>query len=264
MLTAVKHVYLTLNPDLGVCADAFGQGASEYLQKVFSPLPELPARKDRGYADLVTLADDEVMLCLKAGCHDALAVLLERYHRLVFSIVLRIVSDRQEAEDVVQTVFLDVFRAVEQFDPAKGTTKAWLLEYAYHRAINRRRHLNSRKFYQQESIEETEYTQTTNCWFVRYTVAELRMLLEQGLSTLGAKERRVIELVSFEGLSMREVAEKTGESLINVRHRYYRGLRKLRKFVEQSPQVQESRTADSFNTPQASKRPAMNGNSVAA
>lgn len=242
MLTAVKQVFLVLNPDISVGADEFRQGASEYVQKVFSRTERPPTCRVRTYPDLVDLGDDELMLSLKDGCNDALAVLLDRYQRLVFYIVLRIVRDRQEAEDVVQNVFLDVFRAVQLFDPAKGTAKGWLLEYAYHRAINRRRHLTSRKFYQQENIDETELPQATNCWFVRYTRCELRMLLEQALATLRDKERRVIELVSYEGLSMKEVAEKTGESLVNVRHRYYRGLRKLREFVERSPQPVDIRT----------------------
>jgi RNA polymerase sigma-70 factor, ECF subfamily len=266
MLTAVKQLYVTLNPDISVGAEVFRRGAAEYVHKVLARTEKPVPRPALTYADLVALGDDDLMLSLKAGCNDALAVLLDRYQRLVFSIVLRIVRDRQEAEDVMQNVFLDVFRAVQLFDPAKGTAKGWLLEYAYHRAINRRRHLTSRKFYQQESIDETELTQPTNCWFVRYTRCELRMLLEQGLSTLRAKQRRVIELVSYEGLSMKEVAEKTGESLVNVRHRYYRGLRKLREFVERSPQPIEFpiRSINSVNKPEQRERETSATNKLAA
>jgi RNA polymerase sigma-70 factor, ECF subfamily len=264
MLTAVKHVYLTLNPDFGVCAEAFRRGAVAYLQKAISPAQQTVANPQRTYADLAAMGDDELMLSLRAGCNDALAVLVGRYHRLVYSIVLRIVRDRQEAEDVMQNVFLDIFRAVERFDPAKGSTKVWLLGYAYHRAINRRRHLISRKFYQQESIEETDYTRFSNSWFIGYTRCELRMLLEQGLSTLRAKEKRVIELVSFEGFSMKEVAEKTGETLVNVRHRYYRGLQKLRKFVERSPQPDELRPAIPFNKSGAADSKTTGTNQLAA
>ena len=49
--------------------------------------------------------------------------------------------------DVTQTVFLDFYHAVAQFDPSKGSTKVWLMQYAYHRAINRRQHLKGREFY---------------------------------------------------------------------------------------------------------------------
>ena len=61
---------------------------------------------------------------------------------------------------------------------------------------------------------------------------ELRDLLEKALASLSDVQRSVIERASFGGLTMREIAYETGESLVNVRHHYYRGLRKLRAFVE--------------------------------
>jgi len=75
-------------------------------------------------AELKLLTDDQLMVQLQAGANDALAVLFERHHRLVFSIALKIVRDRGEAEDVTQNVFLEIFRSVAQFDPAKGTLKS--------------------------------------------------------------------------------------------------------------------------------------------
>ena len=61
---------------------------------------------------------------------------------------------------------------------------------------------------------------------------ELRDLLKKGLTSLGESQRRVIESVTFEGDSMKDIAEKTGESLVNVRHQYFRGLKALRAFIE--------------------------------
>jgi hypothetical protein len=89
------------------------------------------------FAELKSLTDGESMARLQAGCNDALTILFDRYHRLVLSIALKIVRDSGEAEDVMQGVFLEIFRSVAQFDPAKGTTKVWILQYAYHGAINR-------------------------------------------------------------------------------------------------------------------------------
>src|SRR5262245_35032959 len=107
-----------------------------------------------GYRELAALNDEEVMSSLQAGADDALAVLFDRYHRLVYSIAVRIVRDRGEAEDVTQIVFLDFYKAAAQFDPAKGTTKTWLLQYAYHRALGRKRHLNVRRFYDLEGDDQ--------------------------------------------------------------------------------------------------------------
>jgi RNA polymerase sigma-70 factor (ECF subfamily) len=180
-------------------------------------------------AELKLLTDEQLMVQLQAGVDDALAVLFERYHRLVFAIGLKIVRDRSEAEDVMQIVFLEIFRSVAQFDPAKGSLKVWLLQYAYHRAINRKQHLNTRSFYSQQNIEELEpFLSAEHTTFGKFAPAELNRLMQQGLAILDQPQKRVVELASYEGLSMKEIADKTGESLSNVRHHYYRGLQKLR------------------------------------
>ena len=178
------------------------------------------------------LHDDELMAHLKAGHDDALAVLFDRYHRLILSIALKILRDPGEAEDVMQNVFLEIFRSAAQFDPAKGTTKAWLLQYAYHRSVNRRQQLNVRHFYQQERIEgvETLMSQPSSL-LGGFSDPELKHLLRQALATLSRRQRQVLELASYNGLSMSEIAHKTGDSLSNVRHYYYRGLVKLRSFI---------------------------------
>ena len=191
------------------------------------------------YRELQRLSDEDVMLALQAGADDALAVLFDRYHRLVFSIALRIVRDEGEAEDVTQTVFFDVFRAAAQFDPAKGTTKTWVLQYAYHRAISRKRHLNVRRFYDRDPDEPSPELPDHRPGFSPRSM-ELGDLVRKGLASLGEAQRRVIESASFDGLSMKEIAEKTGESLVNVRHHYYRGLRKLRRFVEEDARMNKA------------------------
>ncbi len=82
--------------------------------------------------------DCALMQQLVAGNDDALAVIVDRYQRLVLSVALRIVKDVSEAEEVAQTVFLNIFRNAGKFDPIRGTLKVWLLQYAYTRSINRR------------------------------------------------------------------------------------------------------------------------------
>jgi RNA polymerase sigma-70 factor, ECF subfamily len=194
-------------------------------------------------AELKLLSDDQLMVQLQAGVNDALAVLFERYHRLVFSIALKIVRDRSEAEDVTQNVFLEIYSSVAQFDPGKGTLKVWLLQYAYHRAFNWKGYLNRRNFYNQEGIEELGPFYDEFFTAGKYAPGELQRLLQQGLASLGVPQKRVIELANYEGLSMKEIANKTGDSLSNVRHHYYRGLQKLRSFITQ-PRVPVKRLAD--------------------
>lgn len=103
---------------------------------------------------LRTLTDEDLMQALRIGCNDALAVLFERHSPLVFRIARAILHDDGEAEETVQKVFLDIFRAVNQFNPDRGSFKTWLLQYAYHRSIDRRQHLQSNRFYSRDELDE--------------------------------------------------------------------------------------------------------------
>ncbi len=196
-------------------------------------------------AELRHLSDEQAMAELQAGNGDALAVLFDRYHRLVYSVALKIVRDAAEAEDVMQSVFFEIFRAAAQFDPFKGTCKVWLLQYAYHRAINCRRQLNAKNFYNLASMEDVEYAVAKKqSGFGRFTEAELRHLMQKGLAGLNAAQKRVIELASYQGLTMQEISANTGESLVNVRHHYYRGLKKLRSIIDEGSSGQRGVVGD--------------------
>lgn len=189
------------------------------------------------FASLQKLSDEELISQLAQGCDDALAVLFDRYHRLVLSIALKIVRDPGEAEDVLQTVFFDIYRAAAQFDPSKGSTKVWVLQYAYHRSINRRKYLGLRGFFDHAQISELEVSQPEkhNGSTGALTTQEAARLVREGLATLNRSQRTALELAFFEGLSMAEIAQRTKESIGNVRHHYYRGLARLRACILQGP-----------------------------
>jgi RNA polymerase sigma-70 factor, ECF subfamily len=178
-----------------------------------------------GDSALDTAPDEKIMSEVQAGNGDAFAVLFDRYHRLVLVTALRIVRDVAEAEDVMQSVFLDLYRAARQFDPTKGTLKVWLLQFAYHRSINRRNYLVLRQFYKREDLEDWEISEGAASQFAPQESARLA---EQALGVLNEAQRRVIEMVFFEGLTLKEVAEKTKQSFSSVRNHYYRGLDRLR------------------------------------
>jgi RNA polymerase sigma-70 factor, ECF subfamily len=191
-------------------------------EKPLTPMP---------YAELAKLTDEDVMLHLQQGHHNALAVLFDRYHRLVMTVASRILRDTGEAEDLLQSVFLEIFRSAAQFDPAKGTTKVWLLQYAYHRSFNRRHYLSLRGLYDNSAKPEGD-SET-----VRFAKAqsdaglESSHLVKEALGSLNSTQRRILELAFYEGLTMKEISERTGESFDSVRHNYYRGLEKLRTLL---------------------------------
>ena len=179
------------------------------------------------HQELSKLSDEELIQYVTLGRHDALAVLFDRYHHLVFSVALRIVRDPGEAEEVVQTVFLDMFRAVAGFDARKGILKVWLLQYAYHRALHRKRHLVANHFYRWEDLEAAVEIGSSRSFAGE--LPEVICLAEQMLGKLKPRQRDVIELTYYEGLTAEEIASRLGESVHAVRHHLHRGLAALQR-----------------------------------
>ncbi len=192
------------------------------------------------YRHLQSLSDPELMAELRAGRHDSIAVILERYQRLVWSIALKVLHDEGEAEDIVQTVFMELFEKVELFDPARGTLKVWLSQLAYARSINRRYHLQRRKFYSQVEVDEQSLTQFSAgaVPVFRLNSGESSRLIREVLETLGPNQRMAVEMIAVEGLTFEELAARMGESLSNAKHHYYRGMMKLRECLLSAAQKQ--------------------------
>jgi RNA polymerase sigma-70 factor (ECF subfamily) len=181
---------------------------------------------------LSALGDPDLLVHLRSGHNDALAVLFARYHRLVLSVAIKILGDPTEAEDVMQSVFLEIYRVAGQFKPSRGTVKVWLLQYAYHRSLNRRKYLKVRGLYKQsqpgvrpsDSADAFDRQTAPGLW----THPETCCLVREGLESLNYTQRIVLQMAYFEDMPLKEIAERTGSSLVNVRHHYYRALYRLR------------------------------------
>jgi RNA polymerase sigma-70 factor, ECF subfamily len=199
-----------------------------------------PVSHHSSLAELRKMEDEELAAELAAGRHDALTVLFERHSAQAFRIARRMLRNDGEAEETVQQVFLDVYRAISQFDRGKGSFKTWLLQFAYHRAINRRQHLIAQQFYEWIDLDEElpEVQERTGISLqLQQSPQELGYLIEQLLSTIKPLQRKVIELSFFYVLTAEEIADKTGETPSVVRHSLYRGLRKLRSALLERGQV---------------------------
>ncbi len=173
-----------------------------------------------GWAELNELGDEELMARLVSGEHNALAVVFDRYHRLVFSVAVRILRDEGEAEEAVQTVFLNIFESAAKYDPRRGTLKVWLLQYAYHRSINRQRTLASQGLYRWEGLDEA-------CDHGRLPDMETPRFCKQMLERLKPAQRQVLELTYFEGWTAQEIALFQRRPVAHVRRDLYRGLAKF-------------------------------------
>jgi RNA polymerase sigma-70 factor (ECF subfamily) len=191
--------------------------------------------------------DEEVMEQLQEGNPEALPVLFDRFHRLVLKVALRILRDPAEAEDVMQDIFLEVFRKAGQFDSSKGSPKTWILQYAYHRSLSRRQYLALRNYYGRHETSELEMiaANKADVSWRGLTFQEWGRVLQQGLATLNEKQRKTIEMACFQGLLLTEIAERTKESVANVRHHYYRGLQALRKFLQPGKLNREGKDVES-------------------
>lgn len=178
--------------------------------------------------DTSRLPDEDLACRLKAADSDAFSLFFSRYASLVRSIAYNILRDQAEVDDVTQTVFWDMHRAINSYDAQKGSLRTWLQQYAYHRALNHKKSLEQRGFYRNSGLEAAEeYAGTRGLMFPAETAHAIR----QALALLNDDQRMTLQLIFLEGKEMSDVAELLGQSLSNIRHHYYRGLRKLRDIL---------------------------------
>jgi RNA polymerase sigma-70 factor, ECF subfamily len=179
-------------------------------------------------AEAASTGNGEFLSQLRPRALGDIDLLFERYSRLVFGVAYRILGDPGEAEEVVQEVFLYLCRKSQLFDESKGSLKAWIVQIAFSRALDRKMYLARRGFYEGGNIaslqirEEADLEQEIDAKLIRKH-------LENAFSGLTDRQRRTIEFFYFDGLDLREISEQLGEPLGSVRHHLYRGLERLRK-----------------------------------
>jgi RNA polymerase sigma-70 factor, ECF subfamily len=182
-------------------------------------------------------ASDETLLeQVRQGAKDALATLFRRHARAVRNIAYRILRNESEADDLVQEVFLHIFRKAGVYDVVPGAARSWIFHVAYNCAFDRRRYLNSRHFYSNQELEDTDLhlsDPSNELSFHEQSIEGVlgKALTEKFNSRLTLEQRETIQLFFFEGYALKEIAQRTGRSLVNVRNHYYRGLDRLRKYV---------------------------------
>jgi len=175
-------------------------------------------------------ASDEFLLAEAAkGTKDAIGLLFRRYQRVVKNIAQRILRDETEAEDICQDVFVSLFQKAHLFDASKGRASSWIVQIAYHRAMNRRQYLAHRQHYNTQDFDEEQIGAERQPLIVDEIAA--RDLLHRLRNDLTREQMETLELHFFWGYSFREIAEKTGQTLGSVRNRYYRGLDRLRSSI---------------------------------
>jgi len=160
----------------------------------------------------------------------ALSKLYDRYNRTVFGVGLKILGDRSLAEELVQEVFLKVWRSSGTFDPARGSFSTWL--YRLTRSVALDFYRKRARRIRQASNGELHIAAVRDPSAGPQQVADeswLSWRVSRALEMLDAPHREVIELAYFSGLSQSEISERTGAPLGTVKSRTARAYKSLRK-----------------------------------
>jgi len=217
---------------LGHCAPEISLELVDEVQST-SDLPALPVVT---VVPNVEISDELLLEQVREGAKEALGVLFRRHARAVRNVASRILRNEAEADDLVQEVFLFIFRKAALFDATQGAARSWIFQVAYHRAFDRRRYLNSRHFYTSQDLEETGRLLANPGGELPFHELSMEGILGKQLTArlnarLTPEQQETIRLFFFEGHALKEIAQLTGRSLVNVRSHYYRGLARLRKYV---------------------------------
>jgi len=183
---------------------------------------------ETGYSGL-----DDAELMQRLAYRDLVAfrALYDRYGNLVYSAALRVVRDAQIAEDMVQEIFLRIWRKPESYVAQRGRFVTWLTSVTRNRAVDEIRSRGRRFRHETASPEEQERELPASDQNDPALTAELsdqRRLILAALTQIPAEQREIIELAYFGGLTQQEIAERLSQPLGTVKTRIRLGMQKLR------------------------------------
>ena len=167
--------------------------------------------------------DAELLGLLQHGDERAMAALFDRYSKIVYSVALRVLRDTASAEDVMQEIFMQIWRSPNSFVAAKGSLGGWLAVVARNRSID-----TLRRKRPSEQVEEMNLASPFNL----ADESERSLLMERARAAvvlLPLEQRKTLEMAFFDGLTHSEIAEMTGDPLGTVKTRIRSGLLSLRK-----------------------------------
>ena len=173
---------------------------------------------------LTELDDVEVIREAARGEVQALAALYDRYASLLLTLARRMLGDGHGAEDLVQDVFMEVWRRADAYDPARGSVRTWIMVRLRSRALDRLRSATTRR----EVASDDVAAQRAAPEVEDPALSPDRRSVRAALETLPEEQKLVLELAYFQGLSMSEIAEQIGTPIGTVKSRTAAALAKLR------------------------------------
>ena len=167
--------------------------------------------------------DAALLARVQRGDEQAMAMLFDRYSRIVYSVALRVLRDAASAEDILQEIFMQIWRNPAGFVATRGSLGGWLAVVTRNRSID-----TLRRKKPTEQVEEMQLPAAGNLG----DEAERNLMMEKArvvIAQLPAEQRKTLEMAFFDGLTHSEIAEMTGDPLGTVKTRIRSALLTLRK-----------------------------------
>lgn len=174
-------------------------------------------------------SDVELLHAVARGDEAALARLYDAYRVILFGLLVRILNSREEAEDILQDVFIQVWRQAKDFDEKRGRPFTWLVTLARSRAIDRLRQVGARQRLATGAAQEQ--TETVSDALSDTIRGAQRDKVRQALAELPEEQRNTLVLAYFEGLTQSEIAAKLNAPLGTIKTRMRSGIIKLRALL---------------------------------
>ena len=161
---------------------------------------------------------------------DAFSQLYDRCSSLVFSLAMRMLKVRSDAEDLLQEVFVQVWRQASNYSAERGSPEAWIINIARSRAIDKIRSIRrmEKSFVLTDDPARAESSDNVESSAAE---SETRLTMNAALANLPETQRRVLELAYFDGLTQTEIAKRLAEPLGTVKTRMRSGIQRLREIV---------------------------------
>ena len=198
------------------------------MPATISKVPQLVTIPAVMHDERVEREDRELILRLASRDANALDAFYTRYNRVAFSLILRIVGNRQDAEDVLTDVFWQVWQQSGRYDSTRGKPIAWLLTIARTRAIDCIRS-NQRQQTRTEELEPDRSPAIGTVEHDSFVLADTRRAVQEALQTLPEQQKIALEMAYFQGMSHSEIAAALGQPLGTVKDRIRNGMIHLRK-----------------------------------
>jgi RNA polymerase sigma-70 factor, ECF subfamily len=176
------------------------------------------------------IPDDDLLHAIARHDEAALSACYDRYRLILFGLILRILHDREEAEDCLQEVFLQVWRRARDFDESRGRAFTWLVTIARSRALDRLRASGSRLRLATEAAQVPR--DEAGDAAAEAVQSEQGAIVRRALAALPEEQRRTLLLAYFEGLTQTEIAARLGDPLGTVKTRTRSGMMKLRELLQ--------------------------------